>query len=498
LNLSNAGLDSLLAAEIAAWLRREAGVEISVITLMKGPSVVQLAAEVEKQRKASGSQTLAAGELSPDDPARNWSTHFRPAASPPRNAGGPLSFTEQRLARWMDHEPNRPTHCLYFPIQLSGEIDDVVLEAALRDVIARQESLRTRFVKIDGQTQREVAAEVDFTLSRRDLRELPQSEREAALRQRATDVYMTPVDPVRAPLLFVELIRTADRESVLLLQISHMIADGWSIGVLLHELQAHYNARKKGVGASVPPLLVQPFDYARWEQTALSADALEADVEKAREELVPLQFPLDRPSPDKRGPECGRVDLRIDDTLRARLTAATQQEGIPMVAAMVTAFQLALYDFTQQSTLSFSLSNANRQMQHTQELIGFFAYSYVHQAEVGPLKDEPLVLLRHNNERLNQITFADRLKILLRSDSDRILLNYINFAWEFELSGLTPRYRPDLVPKIHLWALHDLALDVVDLKEALTLTFWFTPEVLDEVTVVRFAERFSEGLKRLC
>src|SRR6185312_114026 len=104
----------------------------------------------------------------------------------------------------------------------------------------------------------------------------------------------------------------------------------------------------KGAAVSLPPLPVQPLDYAQWEQSELAPLALQAGVEKARKELVPLQFPLDRPSPEKRGPECGRISVMIDNALRARLAAVSQREGTPLVASMVTAFQLALEDFTQQ------------------------------------------------------------------------------------------------------------------------------------------------------
>ncbi|HET7287153.1 MAG TPA: condensation domain-containing protein, partial [Pyrinomonadaceae bacterium] len=239
----------------------------------------------------------------------------------PRRLGlskAPMSFAQQRLWVLDQLEPNRPIYNVPDIDYLKGRLDLEALERSLTELIRRHEGLRTTFHLIDGEPVQVIGAPQPLTLNIIDLTRLPQKEREAEARRLANEESQLPFDLSRGPLFRAQLVRLAEEEHLLLLTMHHIIADGWSLGVMTRELGALYEAYQAGQSSPLPELAIQYADFALWQREWLQGEVLDKQLEYWREQLggaLPeLELPTDRPRPARQSYRGAgeRIDLGPD------------------------------------------------------------------------------------------------------------------------------------------------------------------------------------------
>uniref|UniRef100_UPI001F217AEB condensation domain-containing protein n=1 Tax=Streptomyces sp. NRRL S-87 TaxID=1463920 RepID=UPI001F217AEB len=244
-----------------------------------------------------------------------------PALTPvERTAELPVSFAQRRL--WFLGQMEGPSSTYNIPwlIRLTGHLDLTALEAALNDVVARHEALRTVFPAATGEPRQSVlpAQDARITLERADV---PAAELDAAVTAAAGHVFdLASEIPVRA-----RVFRTSADEHVLLLLLHHIACDGWSVGPLGRDLGTAYGARLAGVAPAWDALPVQYADYAVWQHDLLGAadDPESAGARQLaywRRQLADLpevlELPTDRERPavaSHRAPLAGRTEDGLDD-----------------------------------------------------------------------------------------------------------------------------------------------------------------------------------------
>ncbi|MBY8847156.1 non-ribosomal peptide synthetase, partial [Streptomyces sp. SP2-10] len=287
------GGHSLLATRLVSRVRATLGVELELRSLFRTPTPAGLAAGLHDAGTA------------------------RQALVPqPRREPMPLSFAQRRL--WFLQQLGTPSATYHMPLalRLSGDLDRAALHAALADVVARHETLRTVFPHTAGVPHQRVldAADVTVPLAVRAARE---AEVTALLREAAERAFdLTSELPLRA-----ELFTLAPREHVLLLVLHHIAADGWSMGPLARDLATAYAARRGGTAPEWPPLPVTYGDYTLWQHEILG-DEHDTDSVFARQVAhwtealagLPdqLHLPADRPRPAAMSYRGDLLDVRID------------------------------------------------------------------------------------------------------------------------------------------------------------------------------------------
>ncbi|MFI8194541.1 amino acid adenylation domain-containing protein [Streptomyces sp. NPDC085946] len=276
------GGHSLLATRLISRIRAALGVELAVRTVFEAPTVAGIA------------ERLSDADAHPD--------RVRPALRPmPRPDVLPLSFAQQRL--WFLHRLEGPNATYNMPIalRLRGTVDQQALRAALADVAARHESLRTVYPATDGVPRQLVLGAAD---ARPELivRHLDGTGPAAAVREAARYPFDLAVDlPLRAELLVLD-----EREHVLVVLVHHIAGDGWSMAPLSRDLATAYAARIRGEAPAWAPLPVQYADHTLW-QRALLGDEHDPDSLFARQVAYwtealaglpeQLDLPADRPRP---------------------------------------------------------------------------------------------------------------------------------------------------------------------------------------------------------
>ncbi|MGW1658030.1 amino acid adenylation domain-containing protein, partial [Streptomyces atratus] len=302
------GGHSLLATRLVSRVRATLDVELELRSLFRTPTPAGLAAGLPD----AGTARLA---LVPQ----------------PRREPMPLSFAQRRL--WFLQQFGTPSATYHMPLalRLSGGLDQAALSAALADVVARHETLRTVFpLTADVPHQRVLdAAEVAVPLA---VRAVGEAEVPALLREAAVRAFDLAVElPLRA-----ELFALAPQEHVLLVVMHHIAGDGWSMGPLARDLAAAYAARRCGGTPEWPPLPVTYGDYTLWQHEVLG-DEHDTDSVFARqvaywtEALAGLpdqvHLPVDRPRPAAMSYRGDLLDVRIEAELHAALVELARRTG---------------------------------------------------------------------------------------------------------------------------------------------------------------------------
>src|SRR5215469_12113233 len=211
----------------------------------------------------------------------------------------PLTFQQARLWFLEQLEPGTTAYLIPWALRIRGQLDVPALEQALNAVVARHEVLRTRFVMVQGEPQQEVVASLLVPLPLIDLSSLPNGESEAA--RLAQQDASTPLDLEHGPVIRARLVRIDRQHHLLLLTMHHIIFDGWSRSIMVHELGAFYDAFAAGKQAVLPELPIQYGDYAVWQREQMQGEYFTRQVEfwKSQLEGAPacIDLPGDRPRP---------------------------------------------------------------------------------------------------------------------------------------------------------------------------------------------------------
>ncbi|HEY2738228.1 MAG TPA: condensation domain-containing protein, partial [Thermoanaerobaculia bacterium] len=238
---------------------------------------------------------------------------------------------------------------------------------------------RTRFVaSLDAEEPeplQSILPEVRLETPVIDLSALPEDQRSGELRRQTFDEAATAFDLAAAPLLRTRIVRLAPEDHALLLTVHHIIADGWSMGILHHELAALYDA------TVLPPAPIQYADFAVWQRRRLSGEILERQVAYWRQRLAGapphLSLPTDRPRPPVRSSRGGTVPFLLPQPLAGRLGELARRNGATLHMVLLAAFQTLLARWSGQDEALVGTYSGNRPRRELEGLIGFFVNTLV-------------------------------------------------------------------------------------------------------------------------
>ncbi|WP_301549680.1 condensation domain-containing protein, partial [Streptomyces sp. MNP-20] len=484
------GGHSLLAVRLVSRVRSVLGVEIGVRAVFEAPSVGLLVERLEGADRARP----------------GLSARVRPEVVP-------LSFAQQRL--WFLGELEGPNATYNIPagIRLRGELDVEALSAALDDVVARHEVLRTVFPMVEGTAQQQVldaeSAGCELTVTDVTSENLTEVMAEAA-----GCVFDLSVDvPLRAWLFALG----AD-EYVLMLVLHHVAGDGWSMAPLARDVSVAYAARTAGEVPAWEPLPVQYADYTLWQRELLGE---ESDPESVmarqlaywRRALadVPdeLVLPVDRPRPAIASYQGGIVELDVEPGVHARLVEVARAHGVTLFMVLQAGMAALLSRLGAGRDIPFGVPVAGRSDEVLEDLVGFFVNTLVIRTDVSgdPTFAELLERVRETGlgayahedvpfERLVEELAPTRS--MARHPLFQIMLGLDTHADAVvDLPGL----EAEVIASKEVAAKFDLDLNVRERFDAtgapagLGGTVVYAVDLFDEATVAELVERFVRVLE---
>jgi len=272
-------------------------------------------------------------------------------------------------------------------LRLEGVLKVAILEQSVSEILRRHEALRTTFAMVDGQLVQVIAPASAVTVTVRDLRALPETDRTETAQYLLQQESRHPFDLRQDPLLWISVLRLGEQEYVMLLTLHHISGDAWSLGVLVHELTTLYEAFATGQPSPLPALPVQYADFAHWQRQWQHHADLQAQLlywqEQLRTPLPVLQLPTDRPRSSGTVLRTAYETLELPSPMCEALKALSQQEDCTLFMTCLAAFKMLLYGYTGQTDLCVATLVANRTRRETEGLIGLFVNTLLLRTQLG-------------------------------------------------------------------------------------------------------------------
>jgi amino acid adenylation domain-containing protein len=362
------GGHSLTGTQVLARIQAAFGVQIPLRRLFESSTVAGLAEAVEAARQAG---------RAPEAPA---------LVAVRRDQELPLSFAQERL--WFLHQLEDASAAYHIPgaLYLRGRLDETSLERSLAEIWRRHESLRTTFENVDGRPRQRIGPPESFALARHDLSAIAAGEREAQARRLAMEEAQRPFDLARGPLLRCALVPLGEEEHLLLVTLHHVVADGWSLGVLVRELGILYRAFLNGEPSPLPELTVQYADFAQWQRRWLSGPELGRQLRywgRQLEGVSVLDLPGDRPRPRLQTFHGAQQHFMIGPEIADGVRRLARSEKATAFMVLVAAFQALLQRYTGQDDIAVGTPIAGRGRAELEGLVGLFANTLVLRTDFG-------------------------------------------------------------------------------------------------------------------
>ena len=482
------GGNSIAATQVVARLRDQLGQAINLRLLFEAPTLAAFTAAVASQPLDGGPTLIEAL---------------------PRNQALPQSLAQNRL--WITWQLDPASHAYNIPgaLHLRGELDESALRASFQQLIERHESLRTRFLERDGVALQRVDPAGEFDLQVLDLGDLPADQRQARARQVRDEEAATPFDLEKGPLLRVTLLRLEEDEHQLLVTIHHIIADGWSMNVLIEELSRLYAAASQGQVAELAPLPLQYADYGNWQRQWLEQGEAERQLAYWKQQLGDeqpiLALNTDHPRSAQHCRSAARHSLRLDKVLGDALRRVAQAHDATPFMLLLAAFQALLQRYTGQSDLRIGVPNANRPRLETQGLIGFFINTQVLRGLVETRQPFAALLAQAREATLGaqahqDLPFEQLLEAFPQAREHGLFQVMFNHQ-QRDLSAL--RRLPGLLADELPWHSREAKFDLQlhseeDRNGRLTLSFDYADELFEAATIARLAEHYCNLLRAVC
>ncbi|PYV64568.1 MAG: non-ribosomal peptide synthetase, partial [Acidobacteria bacterium] len=477
------GGHSLLATQVVSRVRQSFGVELPLRALFEAPTVAQLAKRIEEIR-SSGKEEI------PD---------IKPV---PRNGNLPLSFAQQRLWFLNELEPDNPLYNVPIAIGMSGTLNMSALEQSLNEIVRRHEVLRTTFRTENNQPMQVIAPQFKLQVEVTDFSALPQTEQESAVKRMAIDGAKAIFDLETGPLFRAAVLRLNAGEHVLLLNMHHIISDGWSMWQFVRELGLLYSAFVEGKQSPLPELPIQYADYGVWQRQWMRDEVLQQHLDYWAKQLegAPgvLELPADRMRPAVQTYRGTTEKVILPVELLAGLKAICAAEGATLFMTLLAAYQTLLFRYTGQEDVVVGTPIANRTRAEVEELVGFFVNTLVMRTNLAGAPTFRELVQRVRNVALGayahqNLPFEKLVEVLQpERDLTRTPVFQIWFALqnaprlEFNLPGLNLR----LLDVHNGTSKFDLGLFTVEKPDGLHCMVEYSTDLFDRSTIVRFLEHF--------
>ena len=488
-NFFRLGGHSLLATQVISQVRETLQVELPLRQMFESPTVKELA---DRLPVADPKQTKAV------PPIERFS----------RNAPLPLSFNQQRLLFLDRLQPGNPAYNIPIAVRFRGALQAIALEQSLNEIIRRHEILRTTFTTLNGRPVQVIAPELSLKLPLVDLQALPETERQARVMQLATREAQRPFDLAEAPLLRGMLLRLDVAEHLLLFTMHHIVTDGWSMGVLIHELTAIYTAGDRDRSSQLPELPIQYADFALWQRQWLQQEVLETQLDYWKQQLqgasTLLQLPTDYPRSADQTFRGARQTLTIPQPLSQALYELSRREGVTLFMTLLAAFKVLLHHYSQQEDILVGSPIANRDRAEVEGLIGFFVNTLVLRTDLSGNPSFRELLGRVRQTALGAYAHQDLPfeRLVSELQLERRSHNPLFQVWfvlqntpisALELPGLSV----DVLSIDSGTTRHDLNLNLTETSNGIDGFFEYKTDLFDAATIAKMVQMFELVLNKV-
>ncbi|MEE4186423.1 MAG: amino acid adenylation domain-containing protein [Gammaproteobacteria bacterium] len=474
------GGHSLNATQLVARLRDTLGTEFPLRTLFDQPTIAELVRHIA--------------------PAQDGAAPLQPR---PATADVPLALPQQRLWFIEQLEPGSSVYVLSRAIRVRGSFSAAALQTAVDALLARHESLRTRFAATDNGPLQIVETDVQLPVSRSRLDTGDAAELGRAL----AAIAHQPFDLGCAPLFRVHLLEVNADERILAFAIHHIMSDNWSVQILMRDLLTLYQSALTGTAAALPELPLQYGDYAYWQRTRQTAAEMQRQhdywlAQLADAPLV-LELPADRQRPAVQQHRGDQVHWLLEDGTAERLRAVSAAAGCSPFMTLIAVYALLLSRYSGQDDLLIGTPIAGRPHSQLENLIGFFVNMLIIRADLTGNPSFSQLLTRIRATTLDAFAHQDLPfeKLIEALHPERDMSRSPVFQFAFILQN-APTPGADLGARLgepvavtHANSKFDMTLGMWETGNALGGSFEFDTDLFDRSTIEHLRDHFCTLLQ---
>ncbi|CQR54157.1 type I polyketide synthase [Paenibacillus riograndensis] len=349
--------DSLKAIHVISSIRKQFDCNLTLTDFFQNKTIKSVARFIRNASRANERQ------IAPVNPKSHY----------------PTSLAQKRIFFLQGLMPDTVGYNESTSVLLEGNINAGRIEEVFAQIINRHESLRTSFRAENGEIVQIIHPHVDFKLIRTAVKEQGIEE--------AVERFIQPFDLARAPLIRVGLLQAGEQQSILVVDMHHIIADGTSVNLLVNDFADLY------MGKILPPLAIQYKDYAEWQQGFITSEAYRSKetywLEKLAGPLPVLTLPTDYPRPAALSFQGGRITLELDRPSSERIKKFSQEQQVTWFMTMLAAYYALLARLSGESDILIGIPQAGRNHEDVQEMVGMFVNSLVLRNQ--PERDKPFL-----------------------------------------------------------------------------------------------------------
>jgi len=490
-NFFDLGGHSLLATQLFSRLQQLFHRELELRSVFEFPTLKDLSAYVD-------------GVTNQVQPST-----FQPIVAIDRSRALPLSSQQERLWFLDRYSSSGVAYSLPGAVRLKGDLNREALRLSFQEIVRRHEILRARFVQVGAKPQLQICENSRFELHEMDLRDpISGIAAEERVNRELQEEAARPFALAEGDLFRVRLLRIAEQEHILMVTIHHIVFDGWSVGVLVSEISALYEAFSKGTTSPLADLEIQYSDYAAWQREMLEAGRLTLGLEYWKNQLrdLPaLELPIDHARAAVQSFRGTTEEWKLPAELCAALKTLSQQHGVTLFMALLAGFQILLARYSGQEDITVGSPIANRVDPRLQALIGFFVNTLVLR---GDLSGNPSVVevLRRTREMClaayaHQTVPLEKLVDELEPHRDLSQNPLFQVAIVFENASegtmQLPGLEMTLLPTAATGAKFDLTLVIEEGPEDLHGFLEYSTDLFERVTISQMLRHFNQVLREI-
>jgi thioesterase domain-containing protein/acyl carrier protein len=405
-------------------------------------------------------------------------------------------------------QPGNPAYNIAVRFHLQGSLDPKKLECALNDIVARHEALRTLFAVQEGVPVQVISSRLSIDLKLDDVRTGSAQESRQRADALAKEEASRRFDLGKGPLIRARLIRQGGEEHMLLVTIHHIVADGWSIGILTRELAAFYDSRCSGRDSPLPDLTIQCGDFAIWQEEWLQSQDLSKQIDYWRQKLAKLpllEIPSDRPRAATQTFRGSIESILLPKDLTNAIGKLAHREKVTPFTVMLAVFKVLLRQCTNQDDIYVGSVFAGRPRVELEPLIGMFINPLVLRTDLSGdpsfvellprVRDTVLQAFANQDVPFERVVEA----VQPRRDPSRHPVFQINFLYQrdfvqpFEASGLTMTPIPSVSPG----SIYDLNFFMVERADGWRTSCEYNTDLYQVTTIRRMLRQFEDLLEQI-
>lgn len=324
----------------------------------------------------------------------------------------PLSFAQERVWFLEQIEQQSTLNNKHSVIKLVGQLNLAHLRDAINKVVDVHQSLRTCFVKVDGEPRQHVLPNISVALPVISLTGQDSQTVQTRLAEISREEIAKPFDLQQAPLLRFTLVEESTETAYLLVTIHHIVTDAWSMQLFFAQLEETYQQLEQ---SSSPTLAVettpQYSDFVNWQLSAANtpemAESLAYWCEKLAGIPARLTLPTDRPRPSLQSFSGDRVDIPLNAKQIGALRGFCISQGVSVNMAMLAVFKVLLAKYSGQTDIVVGTPVANRSQQALEGVIGLLVNNLVLRSQFSAKQTFKDLLAHIKGEVLDANEHAD-------------------------------------------------------------------------------------------